>query len=79
MKTATFFIYVVCSFYNLRFKRRQENLILKTDNENSLASHYEGVNVPNPALLKKKKIKPNPNPHKNFPRPQPRPCGGDHP
>ena len=28
-------------------------------------SVYEGINVPNPALLKKI-IKPNPNPHKFF-------------
>ena len=36
MKTATFLIYVVfLSLYNLRFKRSQENLILKTSNENN--------------------------------------------
>ena len=36
METATFlFISFVLSFYNLRFKRRKENLILKTVNENN--------------------------------------------
>ena len=33
MKTANFFdLHRLLSFYNLRFKRRQENLILKTVN-----------------------------------------------
>ena len=35
MKTETFYLCRLLSFYNLRFKRRQENLILKTINENN--------------------------------------------
>ena len=35
MKTATFLICRLLYFYKLRFKLREENLILKTINENN--------------------------------------------